>query len=263
MTIVNIGLPTRALRQPLRRALATAAELGADGVEIDLRTELPLAELSQSAVRQFRKLLDDYNLRLAAVSYPTRRGYEDSSELDRRLAGTRQAMNAAAQLGAKVVINRAYGQLPEPGSSERDTLLGGLESLAREGTRVGAQLAALTTAQPASELADLLAELPEGTVGVALHPANLLGGGQTPIDALEVLGPLILYAYANDAVRDFGASRTLEVELGRGTADMPAALAALDARDYLGWITATGSDSTDAVTELGNAVAYLRNLALG
>lgn len=263
VTIVKIGLPTRSLRQPIRRALAVAAQLGADGVEIDLRNELPLADLSQSGVRQFRKLLGDYNLSLAAVCYPTRRGYEDPTELDRRLSGTCQAMKAAAQLGAKVVVNRAYGELPDEGTPARDTLMQALESLAREGNRVGARLAALTTAQPVGELAAVLDELPEGTVGVALHPANLLAGGQTPLEALDALGPHVLYAYANDAVRDFGASRTVEVELGRGTADLPSVLAALDARDYTGWITATRTDSPDPVAELGNAVEYLRSLALG
>jgi sugar phosphate isomerase/epimerase len=263
VTIVKIGLPTRALRQPLRRALATAADLGADGVEIDLRRELPLADLSQSAIRQLRKLLDDHNLRLCAVSYPTRRGYDDPNELDRRLAGTHQAMKVAAELGARVVVNRAYGELPEPETPRRDALLQALEALAREGNRVGARLAAVTTAEPASELASVLDRLPDGTVGVALHPANLLAGGQTPLDALEHLGSYVTYAYANDAVRDFGASRTVEVELGRGTADLPAVLAALDARNYTGWITVDRTDSPQPVTELGNAIAYLRSLAIG
>lgn len=262
MPTVKIGLQTSLLRQPLRKAVATAAELGADGVEIDLRRELPLADLSQSAIRQFRKLLDDNNLRLAAVSYPTRRGYEDPSELGRRLAGTCQAMRAAAQLGAHVVVNRIYGTLPEAESSLRTGLVQALESLAREGNRVGVRLAAVTTAEPASELASVLGELPEGTLGAALHPANLLAGGQTPLEALEHLGPYVLHTYANDAVRDFAAGRTIEVELGRGTTDLPAVLAALDARDYTGWITAQRADSSDPVTELSNAVAYMRSLAI-
>ncbi len=263
MITVKFGLETRSLRQPLRRALVTAAELGAVGVEIDLRSELPLADLSQSAIRQFRKLLGDYNLRLAAVSYPTRRGYEDPNELDRRLAGTRQAMKVAAELGARVVVNRAYGELPEANTPQRDALLQALESLAREGNRVGARLAALTTAQPASELAALLGALPEGTLGAALHPANLLAGGHSPVEALEQLGRNVLHVYANDAVRDFGANRTVDVELGRGSADMPAVLAALDGYEYQGWIVAERRNSPDPATELGNAMAYLRRLTIG
>ena len=54
---LKIGIQTRSLRQPLKKALQTAARLGADGVEVDLRTELPMAELSHTSIRQFRKQL--------------------------------------------------------------------------------------------------------------------------------------------------------------------------------------------------------------
>lgn len=263
MTIVKIGLATRVLGQSLRRALATAAQLGADGVEIDLRSELPLAELSQSGVRQFRKLLEDHNLRLAAASYPTRRGYEEPAELDRRLQGTRQAMQLAAQLGARVLVGRAYGDLPEDDSPRREALMQALESLAHEGNRVGAQFCALTTTAPAEELAGVLKQLPEGIMGVALDPARLLEGNQSPLEALEHLGEMVSYVYANDAVRDFGASRTVPVELGRGSADLPALVASLSARDYSGWFTANRADPANPQGELGAAVEFLRSLAMG
>ncbi|MCO6045090.1 sugar phosphate isomerase/epimerase [Aeoliella sp. ICT_H6.2] len=263
MTIVKIGMATHALGQSLRKALATAAELGADGVEIDLRGELPLADLSQSGIRQFRKLLEDHNLRLAAASYPTRRGYEDPAELDRRLQGTRQAMRMAAQLGARVLVGRAYGDLPEEDSPRREALMQALESLAHEGNRVGARFCALTTSAPVDELAGLLGQLPEGTLGVALDPARLLESNQSPLDALEHLGKYVSHVYANDAVRDFGSSRAVPVQLGRGSADLPALVAMLDALDYTGWFTANRSHSGDARSELAAAVEYLRSLAMG
>lgn len=262
MTTVRIGLPTGAFGQPVRRALATAARLGADGVEIDLRSELPLADMSQSAIRQFRKLLDDYNLRLAAASYPTRRGYEDPAELDRRMQGTKQAMKVAAELGGRVLVNRIFGELPEQDSTAWDAMMHALESLAHEGARVGTQLAALTTTAPVDDLARVLNLMPDGTIGVALNPANLLAGGQSPLDTVEQLGPLVSYLYASDAVRDLGAKRTEPVELGRGSADLPALLAALDARGYTGWVTAEPSGVGDASSELSTAVAFLRSLSM-
>jgi len=38
---VKIAIQTRSLRQPLRQAMQTAAQLGAEGIEIDARNELP------------------------------------------------------------------------------------------------------------------------------------------------------------------------------------------------------------------------------
>jgi len=67
----------------LKRALHTAARLGAEGVEIDARTELVPAEMSRTGVREFRKLLSDLSLHVSAVAFPTRRGYDVVDDLER------------------------------------------------------------------------------------------------------------------------------------------------------------------------------------
>ena len=77
MSNVKIGIQTRSLRQPLKQAIRTAARLGANGVEIDARSELRPGELSATGLREFHKLLEDLNLRVSAVAFPTRRGYDD------------------------------------------------------------------------------------------------------------------------------------------------------------------------------------------
>ena len=100
---VKIGIQTRSLRQPLRQALRTAARLGADGVEIDARTELRPGELSRTGLREFHKLLDDLNLRVSAVAFPTRRGYDVPDDLERRVLATQAAMRFAATLRTDVV----------------------------------------------------------------------------------------------------------------------------------------------------------------
>lgn len=260
MPIVKIGIQTRSLGVPLRKALVLAAKLGAAGVEIDLRNELPLADLTQTATRQFRRLLEDNRLKLSAVSYPTRRGYEHPEELERRLQGTHRAMKAAADLGARVVVNRAFGKLPTADDADRTVLVQSLLSLASEGARVGARFAATTTGLPVEQLAELLAETPEGTLGVSLHPANLLASGQTPVEAVAPLASRVLHVHANDAVRDFGSNQVERTELGRGAADIPALVATLAAYDYTGWYTLERADSPHPESEFANGVEYLRTL---
>src|SRR6476620_7882921 len=98
--IVKIGIQTRSLRQPIRQALITAARLGAAGVEIDARSELRPHDVSRTGIREFHKLMDDMNLRVAAVAFPTRRGYDVPDDLERRVLATQEAMRFAADLHA-------------------------------------------------------------------------------------------------------------------------------------------------------------------
>ena len=97
MLTLKIAVRLACLRQSFRKALETAARLGAEAVEIDARTEVRPAEMSQSAIRHLRKTIADFNLRVAAVSFQTRHGYHVLENLDRRIEATRQAMQFAFQ----------------------------------------------------------------------------------------------------------------------------------------------------------------------
>ena len=86
-------------------------DLGADGVEIDARSHIRPSELTQTGRRQLRKLLDDRNLRVCAISFRTRHGYNVRENLGRRVDATKDAMRMAYEVGANVVITANAGCL--------------------------------------------------------------------------------------------------------------------------------------------------------
>jgi sugar phosphate isomerase/epimerase len=256
---LRIGIQTRSLRLPLRRAIDVAAQLGADGIEIDARSELPPGELSQTGLREFRKLLADRKLSVSAVSFLTRCGYDSPEDLERRVMATQGAMRFAETLGANVVINRV-GQVPEESDSRFGALVEVLSGLGVFGDRVGARLAAQTGVASGPQLARLLAALPDQTIGVDLHPSALIHHGNDPAEAVSVLGSNVIHVHACDAVRDLGQRQVIDVELGRGTADLPNLLGQLEEFNYRGWITIECPNSRDPISEMSDAVAYLRSL---
>jgi sugar phosphate isomerase/epimerase len=259
MMNAKIGIQTRSLRQSLKQAINTAAQLGANGVEIDARNELRPGELSATGLREFHKLLADLNLRVSAVAFPTRRGYDEPEDLERRVHATQQALRFARDLRTDVVINRA-GKIPSEANDAHFTrLVEALTAIGAYGDRVGARLAVQTGSEPPQELARLIAALPEQCVGVDLHPTGLIRGGHSPQDAVDVLGPNVLHVHACDAVRD-SAGRSNEVALGRGSADFPELLGKLSEYDFRGWVTVERHESPDLIAEIENAVAYLRAL---
>lgn len=255
---VRIAIQTKCLAQPLRQALHTAGRLEADGVQIDLRQELPVAELSDTAIRQLRKMLDDLNLRVGSVAFPTRRGFANPDQLERRIEATLQAMHAASRLGARVMLVM-LGPCPAPESAERATLLEALGTLSSNGNRLGVELALQTTAA-ASELEQLLGELPEGTLGLDVNPAELVLQSKSPREFVQRLGSRVTHLFANDAVRGFGSTGGGEVELGRGAADFPELLAMLEEHGYRGWATIERHGSRQPAVDVENAVRFLHSL---
>jgi sugar phosphate isomerase/epimerase len=258
--ILKIGIQTRSLRQSLRQAVVTASRLGADGVEIDARSELPPAALSQTGIRQLRKLLADLNLGISAVSFITRRGYDDPNELERRVLATQTAMRFAHSLGATVVVNRV-DRVPRDDNDPNFTALAEtLSGLGTYGDRVGARLAIQTGSQSGPQLARLLTAIPDQTVGIDLHPSGLIRHGHDPGEAIATLGRHILHVHACDAVRDLERNQVMDVELGRGSADFPGLLGQLEEFNYRGWVTIERLNAADSVAELANAVEFLRSL---
>ncbi len=261
MITLQISIQTRSLGKPFRDSLQAAAELGAEGVEIDVRNELRIGDFSQTAVRQLRKLLEDYQLKVAAVAYPTRRGLHESSDLEKRVLALGEAMRFAYQIGAKTVLNRVplLDAVDEEESKELSIWNQSLALLSSKADHYGSRLA-IVSGVDANWQAKLIDSHPE-SIGIGLHPALLLQEDQQPSEAAELLANRTLHLYAADAVPDLGSKqRASLVELGRGVADFPEILSRLEEHAFEGWVTVEPSSTTNVTAEIDNAISYLKSL---
>jgi sugar phosphate isomerase/epimerase len=260
MPAIKIAVQARSARLTLKRLLPLVRQWGASAVELDARGDANPQQLSQTGRRQLRKLFDDFEVRVAAVGFRTRRGYDVADELDRRVEATKAAMKLAYDLGASWVVNQV-GRVPEESQGPHwNLLVEVLTDLGNFGQRTGALLAAETGSESGADLARLLAALPHGALGVTLNPGNLIINGFSPVEAVAALGPNIAYVHAQDGVRDLAQGRGIEVQLGRGSADFPALLGALEEHDYRGYWTVLRENSQNPLDEMAQAVGYLRSL---
>ena len=257
---LKIGIRLASLKLGVRKGLAVAKQLGARSVEIDARGEIRPEALTQSGLRELRRLIEEHGLGVSAVGFATRRGYDVADDLERRVAATEAAMKLAADLRACVVVNQV-GRVPAESSGPGwDQLVQSLGDLSHYGQHVGAILAAQTGTESGADLARLLAALPPQGIGVDLDPGNLIINGFSAIEAVAALGPSIVHVHARDGVRDLARGRGLEVPLSRGVADFPALLGALEEHRYRGYFTIARDDAADAISEIGDAVQYLKSL---
>ena len=259
MPALRIGVDLASLELPLKDGLHTAARLGVDAVEIDARGLARPRDFPQTAIRQLRRLLEDLSLRVSAVSYRTRRGLVTAEELERRVDGTRSAMQFAQQLGAGVVVG-SLGPLPPPDSEDWAMLLGVLDDLGRHAHRVGALLAAETGTDSGESLARLLGSLPEGTLGIDFNPGSLIVAGHAPREAAPLLGPWILHVHATDAIGGLSPGQGVRVSLGQGAVDFPSLLGVLEEFRYRGYFTVRSEGTGEPVRQSAAAVQYLRSL---
>jgi sugar phosphate isomerase/epimerase len=257
---LRVGIQLSNLRLPFKKALHTAAHLGADAVEIDARFQLRPSEFTRTGIRQLRKTLDDHNLRVCAIGFPTRRGYDNLQDLDQRVQATKEAMQFAYDLGSSIVVNQ-IGRVPDTADSPGwQTLIEVLTDLGRYGQRVGACLAAETGTEDGADLVRLIDALPPGCLPITFDPGNLIINGFSAHDGIAALGTHVAHVHVQDAVRDLARGRGLETPLGRGSVDFPELIAVLEEHSYRGYFTIERQHATDPLTEIGQAVQYLRNL---
>ncbi|HTU25214.1 MAG TPA: sugar phosphate isomerase/epimerase family protein [Pirellulales bacterium] len=260
MPPLNISIQLSSLRLPLRRALVAAAQAGAKAVEIDARHQLRPQELSATGLRELQVVLDDLNLRVSAIAFPTRGGYDTLEGLDRRVAATKEALSMASRLRAEFVVNR-LGRVPaEPQGPAWETLTRVLSDLGDFGQRIGARLAAQTGSESGADLARLMAAMPAHSLGVDFDPAGLLIGGFSPSEAIVDLARYVVQFRARDAVRDFARRQTSEVPLGRGAVDLPELLGALEEYAFRGYVVVAREQPAETAGEIAAAVQFLKSL---
>jgi hypothetical protein len=104
MNRFKLGLVLETTGLTVRRGLAEASRAGADGVQIDAAGDLAPDALTATGRREFRNLLKTYNLDLAALNCPLRRGLDVADNLQQRVDYVRKVMQLAFDLGARKVV---------------------------------------------------------------------------------------------------------------------------------------------------------------
>lgn len=258
MAEINLAVRLSALKMPFRRAIHAAAKLGASSIEIDARQEIHPAQMSETGLRQLRKLLEDLNLRVSSLRFQTRRGYDHVEDLDRRVDATKETMKLAYRLGTSVVVN-AIGHVPHEQSDPRwVTLQQVMNDLGRYGAKVGAFLCAETGSEDGKTLSELLNSQEDAFVGVAFNPGQLVINRFSAAEAMDELKDRIQIVYAVDGVLDLAAGRGVATPLGLGSVDFPELLGKLEDQHYRGRFVVGRADSNQE--EIAQAIQYLREL---
>lgn len=262
MPELKLAVATRHFKLPLKRTLDTAVEIGARGLQFDVRNELKPSQLSDTGRRQFRHQLREQLLTLASFEYPTRRSFCDEDALDARVAGLKAALEFAFSMGVTVVCGR-IGRIPEDADSPKYTLLREvLNDIARHANRVGATFAITPGVDSLDTLKRLLNDVTEGPIGINLDPAGLVMSENNPVDVYRAVYDKVLSVQLRDGLRDIDG-QGIEVPVGRGEVVWDELLALLDEGRFNGWLVASRTTGDDRIADMARAIRFVRNLQAG
>lgn len=270
MKPLKIGIVAESTGLTVRQALIAAARMGARGVQVSAVGDLAPDALTATGRRDFRTLLRSFDLELAALDVPMRRGLDVAADLQPRIERVRKAMQLATDLGARRVVAPLPKLPDEPpagdalagvGATRAMHLRDALGALGTYGDRVGCFVALEIGYDPAAKVKALLSTFDHGTLRVTYDPANFLQHGHDPLANLMPLAGLVEHVHARDA-RAVAVSRgPQEVPVGAGDVDWMALTATLQVLEFDGFLTVEREQGENKLADVTNGVKFLTRFA--
>ncbi len=238
------------------------AATGAQGIQFDVRTELPAGQLTGTGLRDFMHGITESGLKVSSTVFPLKRPLYDQMELDRKLAAIRTAMEFTHSLRCPLMCI-PLGKLPHPDrAADQQVLREMVTDLATFSNHVGVALAWTPIGDSAEEVATILRDVKTGPTGVDFDPAYYAMTGRSSTESLRAVRDLAIHVQLRDGVRmlDGGGDETA---LTDGAVDWVELLALLSEMEYSGWLTAIRNRGDDRPGDCVRAIEFVQRTLLG
>lgn len=199
---MKIGVITDCFKESVADSIASAAELGVNGVQIyATKGEFSAETLTDELKLKYKNLLKENNLTVSALcgdmgGY----GFEKAEDNTERIKKTKKIVDLAVEFGASVVTTH-IGVIPAEKDNPRySVMLSALTECGLYAKSRGVTLAIETGPEKAAVLLAFLQDT-KGGVGVNLDPANFtMVTGQDAVEAVYMLKDYIVHTHAKDGI---------------------------------------------------------------
>jgi len=254
----KIGAVLESFELPQKEALAKAAEIGLDGIQMYTTKGETAAENMTAADRKaLLALVRSYGLSLSALCGDFMEGGFGNAEKNMILVPrSKNVVDLALDLDTRIVTTH-IGVVPEDENCEIYHIMqDACGELCRYAEAKGVRFAVETCPESALCLKKFLDSLGGKGVSVNLDPANfMMALGEDAAQAVYTLKDYIVHTHAKDGRR---LIRRIDVPLGTGDVDFDAYLAALDEIGYCGFLTIEREHGENRVEDIAHAANFLR-----
>jgi len=277
---MKIGVMVESFRIGFDGGLESAAQLGADGIQLyTVKGETHFEGLlGKAAGRDLKRKVADLGLEISALCGDFGKGFGDAGQNARLVEDSNRVMDLALELGCRVVTTH-IGVVPNFGGEinkqhpQYSVMADACGELGAYGAKVGAVFAVETGPEPSAVLKAFIEDIAHGGgLGVNFDPANLTMVIAEDIpSAVKTLGPFIVHTHAKDGIhlKDFDAREFYEghlpaddyireVPLGEGEVPWKQYLQALRDVGFDGYLTIEREVGDNPRADIELAVAFLK-----
>jgi sugar phosphate isomerase/epimerase len=219
------------------KQLEVLASEGISALEPRSAWGINVLDLSSEQLQHVRHLLQEAGFQISAIGSPIGKSAlsEPRAFEQERLE---RAITAAETLGTRLIRVFSYYVPPEYLDEARDEVIERVGALVERAARAGVTLLHENErgiyGEQATRCHDLLTTINSPALRMAFDPANFVQAGVQPMsEAWPLLQDVVTHVHIKDALFRDGSVRPA----GQGDGAIPALLAALDARNYQGYLT--------------------------
>ncbi|MEG1524664.1 MAG: sugar phosphate isomerase/epimerase family protein [Clostridia bacterium] len=258
----SLGVVLESFEMGRDEALAKAAELGLDGVQMYAISGVNAPENMTSADRRaLVAQMRSHTLVFSALCGDLMQGGFGDREKNKMLVEkSKSIVDLALDLETRIVTTH-IGVVPEDQNCEKYRVMqDACGVLCRYAESKGARFAVETGPETAESLKQFLDSLGGTGIAVNLDPANLvMARGEDPVRAVYTLRNYIVHTHAKDGVM---GARGQDVPLGTGQVHFDAYLAALNDIGYNGFLTIEREHGNNRIGDVTDAISFLREKAV-
>jgi L-ribulose-5-phosphate 3-epimerase len=229
------GVVLESLRLRIKDGIATAANLGFKGVQIDAtQRDIAPENLSQTGRRELRRIVDLNRLELCALGGELGTGFINENEFDFLINRIKAIINLALDLQTNIITVQ-IGSIPkETGSAHWHAVNTVLSEIGRHAENYGCRLAAKISFDSYSTLKDFLKSLHTEGIKLIYDPASLMIHNLDPINGIHELYKYIVHTNLWDT-RQTEEGRHIEVPIGEGIIPVEEFVSTLESTGYHGF----------------------------
>ena len=255
---LKVGVMIESFRLGVRKGIAKAAEVGADGFQIYVTNgEMYPDNMSQSGRQDFLRYVADNGLEISALCGDFGKPYTQVEGLSELVEDSKKVIDLAVDLKTPIITTHIGVVDEDPHAASRQVMADALNFVGAYADSRGVVIATETGPEPGPVLADFIASLKTEAVKANFDPANLAMKGFGVIEGAEALAPYIVHTHAKDGIqREDGSGE--EVPLGEGAVPWDEYIETMGRVGFDGFYTIEREVGDNPEADVRMAVDFLR-----